>query len=148
LSEAERRFAFGWGVLLQLADDLQDLASDRERGFHTLFATAAAKGPLDDLTTQTLHFASAVMESMRALPDAAEHLKELLRKNSISLLITAAGEYGEFYSAAYLRQLERYSPLRFAFLRSRKQRVARWLGPDTDLIDELLCYSFSRRSNG
>jgi hypothetical protein len=148
LTEAEKRFAFGWGALLQLGDDLQDLASDRERGFHTLFSAAAAKEPLDDLTSQTLRFASAVMESMQALPNAAEYLKELLRKNSISLLITAAGEYSEFYSASYLRQLERYSPMRFSFLKSRKQRVTRWLRMDTGVMEELLCYSFSRRSNG
>jgi hypothetical protein len=146
LNEAESRFAFGWGVLLQLGDDLQDLGSDRERKFQTLFSTAAANGPLDGLTTGTLHFASAVMDSMQPLANAAEHLKELLRKNSISLLITAAGEYPEFFSNAYLRQLERYSPLRFAFLKSRKQRVARWLAADTSLIDELLHYSFSWRS--
>jgi hypothetical protein len=64
------------------------------------------------------------------------------------LLISAASEYSEFYSGSYLRRLERYSPLRFAFLKSRKDRVARWLSPDTGLMDELLCYSLSRRSNG
>jgi hypothetical protein len=149
LSEAERRFAFGWGVLLQLADDLQDLASDRQRGFHTLFSVAAAKGPLDDLTTRTLHFASAVMESMQALPGAPEHLKELLQKNSISLLITAAARYSDCYSAPYLRRLERSAPLRFGFLKSRKQRVTCWLGPDTEqLFENYFCYSLSRRSNG
>jgi hypothetical protein len=148
LNEAESRFAFGWGVLLQLGDDLQDLASDRERKFHTLFSTAAANGPLDGLTTRTLHFASAVMDSVQPLVNGAGHLEELLRKNSISLLITAAGEYPDFYSNAYLRQLERYLPLRFAFLKSRKERVARWLTADTFLLDELLHYSFSRRSNG
>ena len=148
LSEVERRFAFGWGVLLQLGDDLQDLASDREQGFHTLFSTAATQGPLDALTTQTLNFAGVVMDSMHPLALGAEHLKELLRKNSLSLLITAAAEYGEFYSGAYLRRLERYSPLRFAFLKSRKERVTRWLGPETCPIDDLLFYSLSRRSNG
>lgn len=148
LSSAEARFAFGWGVLLQLGDDLQDLASDRERGFHTLFSAAAAEGTLDDLTTRTLNFASAVMESMPPLPKDKDHLGELLRKNSVALLISAAGEYSEFYSGSYLRRLERYSPLRFAFLKSRKDRVARWLSPDTGLMDELLCYSLSRRSNG
>jgi hypothetical protein len=138
LSQEEMRFAFGWGVLLQLGDDLQDLTSDRERGFHTLFSRVAGKAPLDELTTRTLSFASRVLDSMDALPNGAEHLKELLRKNSISLLITAAGEYPELYRETYLRNLERYSPLRFAFLKNRKERAARWLGPDTRVAEELL----------
>ena len=146
LLEAEQRFAFGWGVLLQLGDDLQDLASDRERGSHTLFSTAAAKGTLDDLTTQTLRFAGAVIESLEALPKGAEHLKELLRKNSISLLITAAGEYSDFYSTDYLHELERYSPLRFSFLKSCKQRVAYWL--DDGRMERLLCYSLAISYSG
>ncbi len=138
LTEAERRFAFGWGVLLQLGDDLQDLESDRERGFHTVFSRAAGKAPLDELTTRALNFASHVMDSMDVLPNGPQHLKELLRKNSISLLVAAAGEYPELYSETYLQALERYSPLRFAFLKSRKERAARWLGPDTQLMEELL----------
>jgi hypothetical protein len=138
LSEAERHFAFGWGVLLQLGDDLQDLASDRDRGFHTLFSRAAGQGILDELTTRTLNFASRVMESMHTLPNGAEHLKQLLRRNSISLLTAAAGEYSELYSDTYLRKLESYSPLRFAFLKSRKERTARWLGADTRVVEELL----------
>ena len=140
LSEAEQRFAFGWGVLLQLGDDLQDLTSDREQGFHTLFS-AAANGSLDDLTSQTLRFAGAVIESLDALPNGAEHLKELLRKNSISLLITAAGEQSGYYSPAYLRELERYSPLRFDFLKSHKRRIASWL--DAGRMDQLLSLAIS-----
>jgi hypothetical protein len=143
LTKAERRFAFGWGVLLQLGDDLQDLKSDRERGFHTIFSRVAGKVPLDELTTRALWFASRVMGAMDGLPNGPEHLKELLRKNSISLLIAAAGEYPELYSETYLRELERYSPLRFAFLKSGKERAARWLGPDTQLIEELLFSSVS-----
>jgi hypothetical protein len=79
-----------------------------------------------------------VTESMHALPNGAEHLKELLRRNSISLLTTTAGEYNELYSDTYLRELERYSPLHFAFLKSRKERTARWLGADTRVIEKLL----------
>lgn len=138
LSEAEMHFAFGWGVLLQLGDDLQDLASDRECGFHTLFSRVAGEAPLDELTTRTLNFGSRVMESMHSLPNGAEHLKELLRRNSISLIIAAAGEYSARYSENFLRELECYSPLRFAFLKSRKERAARWLGPDKRVVEELL----------
>jgi hypothetical protein len=48
LSEDEHRFAFEWGVLLQLGDDLQDVREDMQRGSVTLFSRAAALGqPLD-----------------------------------------------------------------------------------------------------
>src|SRR5438270_9186091 len=56
LTESEATFAFNWGVLLQLADDLDDLPLDREHGFVNLFSQAAEQGPLDQLTNRTLNF--------------------------------------------------------------------------------------------
>jgi len=48
LDEAESRFAFHWGVLLQLGDDLQDLRDDMRRGSATLFTRAVRRRePLD-----------------------------------------------------------------------------------------------------
>ena len=65
--EAER-FAYFWGVFLQLADDLQDLLEDRGSGARTLFTEAAGREPLDVLTAKTLHFGITAMREMDALP--------------------------------------------------------------------------------
>ncbi|MBI3362357.1 MAG: class 1 isoprenoid biosynthesis enzyme, partial [Chloroflexi bacterium] len=46
LSPEQARFAFLWGVLLQLGDDLQDLTEDLDAGVLTLFTHAAARMPL------------------------------------------------------------------------------------------------------
>jgi hypothetical protein len=54
LTDAEARFAFDWGVLLQLGDDLQDVREDSGNGLRTVFSTAAANGPLDALTNRTI----------------------------------------------------------------------------------------------
>jgi hypothetical protein len=136
LSEAEARFAFRWGVLLQLGDDLQDLAADREGGFATVFSRAAGDKPLDPLLNQALRFAQGTMNLIDALP-AAGYLKELLKRNSISLLMRAAGDSGELFSRAYLAQLEAHSPLRFAFLQSRKEMVARRMGSRKGIFEAL-----------
>ena len=85
-------FAFDWGVLLQLADDLQDVQVDRKRGLLTLFSQAAKTGFLDEPTTRTLHFAHRVMAQLRAFPDpASATLKELIVSSSYSLLNTLRG---------------------------------------------------------
>jgi hypothetical protein len=138
LSEAEARFAFRWGVLLQLGDDLQDLAGDRERGFVTVFSQAAEREPLDTLLNRTLHFGQSTMDLMDALPGVAGYLKELLRRNSSSLLLRAAGDSGGLFSRAYLAELEAYSPLRFAFLQSRKERMALHRGSHARIFEALL----------
>jgi hypothetical protein len=136
--EAEARFAFRWGVLLQLGDDLQDLAGDRESGFVTVFSQAAELGPLDNLLNRTLHFGQSTMNLMDTLPRGAGYLKELLRRNSSSLLLRAAGDSGGLFSRAYLAELETHSPLRFAFLQSRKEQMACRLGSHSNIFEALL----------
>ena len=125
LSGEESRFAFEWGVLLQLGDDLQDIHEDLRRGSMTLFSMTAVSGkPLDSLAIQLLNFGEKVAYRMDSLPEATPRLKALLKISWRSLIIRAVAESHEFFSPAFLKQAERCSPFRFAFLRARKDRLA------------------------
>ncbi len=125
LSESEARFAFQWGVLLQLGDDLQDLQEDIRRGSLTLFSQAAAHGPLNALTNQLFHFAAKVMRDMDALENSTPTLNALLKESSRSLLVRAAADAPDFYTEPYLCELECYSPFGFRFLKKRQKQVVR-----------------------
>jgi len=138
LTEPEAGFAFNWGVLLQLGDDLQDVREDSGNGLRTVFSSAAAGGSLDALTNRTLHFALRVMTRMDELTGAPEGLKDLLRRSSISLVVRAAGALRELYSDAYIAELETYSPFRFAFLASRREKLARHKGRLAKLFEAFL----------
>jgi hypothetical protein len=138
LTDAEAGFAFDWGVLLQLGDDLQDVREDTGAGLRTVFSTAAAAGQLDALTNRTFHFALQVMARMEALTGAPEALKDLLRRSSISLVVRAAGALREHYSDAWIAEIETYSPFRFAFLGNRKERLARHKGRLAGLFEAFL----------
>lgn len=124
VTDEEARFAFGWGVVLQLADDLQDVQRDRARGIFTLFSKAAGYKVLDEVTSRTLGFAQTVM---RRLGDAAvpgsEILQELIQSSSRSIVIRSAGQASELFSRQYIADLEAYSPFRFGFLRERRAQL-------------------------
>jgi hypothetical protein len=125
LTEAESSFAFEWGVLLQLGDDLQDLREDMRRGSETLFALAAASGkPLDDAAIQLLRFSEHVGRRMNELPSGSLALKELLKMSWRSLITRAIADSHEFFSPGFVREAERCSPFRFDFLRRRSARLA------------------------
>lgn len=126
LSEGERRFAFDWGVLLQLGDDVQDVREDQARGAMTLFTRAIARGErLDALVTQLLHFAERVGAAMERLPEAADaSLTDLLRMSWRSLILMAMAESHEHFSAEFLREAEERSAFRFGFLRERREKLA------------------------
>jgi hypothetical protein len=125
LTQQEAQIAFDWGVLLQLGDDLQDLHEDLRRGSATLFTRAAAAGlPLEPLVTQLLNFSQAVGAELEGLPTGPATLKNLLRLSWRSLIVAAVANAPEFFSPVFLRELERSSPLRFAFLRARHKKLS------------------------
>jgi len=125
LSEEEARFAFEWGVLLQLGDDLQDVKDDLRRGSVTLFTRAAAAGqPLDALVLQLLNFSQHVADGMNRLPHGSSMLKDLLRMSWRSLILMAVADAPQFFTKNFLAELESRSAFRFEFLRNRNKNLA------------------------
>lgn len=126
LNEEQSRFAFEWGVLLQLGDDVQDVREDLRRGSITMFSHAAATGtPLDGLTTRLLQFAAHVGNSMDFLSHGSAVVKRLLKTSWRSLIVRAVADSSEFFSPAFVERAERHSPFRFQFLRERHEQIAR-----------------------
>lgn len=139
LTESESPISFDWGVLLQLGDDLQDVREDLRRGSATLFTRAIAAGyPLDSLVTQLLNFSEAVGSELENLPTGSATLKNLLRMSWRSLILAAVANLPEFFSPAFLRELEPSSPFRFAFLRARNKKMASRRGLYTTVFSALV----------
>lgn len=139
LSETESRFAFEWGVLLQLGDDLQDVREDMKRGSVTLFSRAAALGKLlDGLAAQLLNFSEVVETRMDYLPCGTKAFKDLLKMSWRALIIAAVANSHEFFSTEFLEEAERCSPFRFEFLRARQERLASRQGLYAMLFDAFL----------
>jgi hypothetical protein len=124
LTAQQNHFAFDWGVLLQLGDDLQDVYEDLERGSATLFTRAVHRDQaLDPLALQLLNFGDTVADSMDALPHGSATHKSLLRMSWRSLVLMAIAQAHEYFSPALLATLEPCSPFRFAFLRARRKKL-------------------------
>ena len=139
LGEEEARLAFDWGALLQLGDDLQDVREDLDRGSATLFTSAIAEGkPLDALVSRLLNFIDCVGGELDHFPGGSATLKDLVVMSWRSLVIAAVAHASEFFSPAFLRELERFSPFRFRFLRARNKKLASRQGIFTAAFDALI----------
>jgi hypothetical protein len=126
LEEAEEQFAFDWGVLLQLGDDLQDVIEDRKHGSQTLFTHRIHHGQqLDAVTRQLLLFSECIATQAEQLPHGSQVLRDLLRQSWRSLIVGAVAEAREFYSKSFVAEMEAWSPVGFAFLHSRKKKMLR-----------------------
>lgn len=123
-AQEEIRFAFEWGVLLQLGDDLQDIEEDFRRGSTSLFTRAVETGkPLDGLVMQLLNLSQYVADQMDHL-HGSPMLKHLLRMSWRSLILTAVARSQQYFSPMFIAALEPHSMFCFDFLKSRNQNLA------------------------
>jgi hypothetical protein len=120
LSAAEADFMFGYGALLQLMDDLQDVLDDRANRHATIFARTAAAGLLDRVVSRLWSFGQAVLwSSGRFEAQRFKPVKRLIEQSCRLLLLQAAARNRSFYSAHFAAELEACSQFRFSFMRER-----------------------------
>jgi hypothetical protein len=123
---AQERFAFGYGVVLQLLDDLQDVAVDASAGHQTLFTLAAQQETLDDLTARLVAFTDVVLHEHRLQAGAGTaDCLDLIRRNCHSMLAGVIADNPAMFSRRFRRSIERQWPLSFRGMRRLRRRAQR-----------------------
>ncbi len=124
----EERFAFGYGVFLQLLDDLQDVETDLASRHETLFTRAARRGPLDEITARLAGFIDTVLlRNGRFDGPAFTDRQDLIRRNCLALLVASVADHPARFSRRFRRHLARQWPVSFqAYRRLRRRALARW----------------------
>lgn len=124
LSDIQIDFTFGYGVLLQLCDDLQDTKQDLKNGHMTIFSQTAEKWPLDEITNALFHFSGKLLDSDRAfLSKPGNEMKAFLKKNIVSLLLEAISQNSNLYSRGYIRSIQKYYPFRMTYTKKLYQKI-------------------------
>lgn len=126
LAPEEAEFLFGYGVALQLLDDLQDATEDRANGHRTLFSIAAGRTPLDALTSRLARFTARVLGATDRF-EAPEWpvIAGLMRGNCPLLLLQAVADQQSLFRPSYVRRMERHFPVRYGALPRLERRARR-----------------------
>lgn len=138
LGPADEDFCFGFGTVLQLADDLQDLAEDARQGQRTLFSAAAGEGRPDDLVLRLESYLEAVLDrarrgaspSRRALCDAIGGGLALMFRESVV-------KRPRGFSRSFVRRARRSFPVRFSYLKKLRRKLGGTLPPGCDRLSDL-----------
>lgn len=119
LTRQQEQALFGYGVYLQLLDDIQDINEDLKAGTRTMFSHSETK-ILDEYVSQTIHFGRTVLKEMECFEgkEMTTFLR-LMNRSIETMIIESAGMSPAYYSEKYLQELEKYSPMRFEFVRNR-----------------------------
>ncbi len=121
--DAVEKFLFGYGIWLQLFDDIQDLAEDAEAGTRTLFTQAEDPGQRSRLVNRTFHFGRRVMEEVIRCPsEIRERFGEVILYSIETMLIQSVGLNPGWFPAAYSAALEVHSPVSFRYLLAQQKK--------------------------
>lgn len=117
LSTEMAKFSFGFGAALQLIDDLQDLDVDGQHGHETIFSGVDGPVDLERRTNRLFAFVRDVLSvSATLFPAEGRELSEVSRSSCYLLMFESIARLAQRYRPEYMRELERFSPLRFDYL--------------------------------
>lgn len=117
LAEEEAAFFFGYGVLLQICDDLQDGKKDLQDQHMTIISQLNKKWYLDNVTNKLINFTYELLEDMDIFScENKNDLKSLISKNCINLILFAVAKNKKMYSRRYFKQIEQFFPYRTRYM--------------------------------
>lgn len=126
LLKEEAIFMFGYGVFLQLIDDLQDVKVDLENQHMTVFSQIAGKWPLDTLVNKLFWFIESVLESCDDFVSKDSlKLKKVIHNSCIIMILEAIANNKKMFTRNYIREIEKISMFRFAYYKKLKKKFQR-----------------------
>lgn len=122
LTHQQEKALFGYGIYLQLLDDIQDMKEDADANTNTM-CSALGKRNLSEFVNRTIHFGRVALEEMKCF-DATnvEVFLNLMNRSIETMAIESVGLNESGFSNDYLLEMERFSPLHFDFVRQKKSQ--------------------------
>lgn len=124
LTSTEAEGCFGYGVVLQLIDDLQDLDEDMAAGRSTLFSRALGVGTLDSATTRLSNYSHTMLSRFGACSKDRENgLEDVISRSCQALIMESISRHSSRYSSGYLTGIEEWVPVRLSYLGHLRERM-------------------------
>jgi hypothetical protein len=124
LEPSEQDALFGYGVLLQLIDDLHDVDEDVIAGHSTPFSRAAGKERLDRITNRLFNFSRPVVGVLNKKPTMREgRFGGFIEQSVTAFIMEAVARHQTLYSDAYLSAIEDFSPFQLSYFGAIRGRL-------------------------
>lgn len=120
MTAEQEQALFGYGVYLQLLDDIQDVKEDANADTKTMFSCLDKKD-LGAFVNQTINFGRTTLYEMQCFEGTKNSdFLALMNRSIETMIIESVGINHSWYSPAYLTELEKYSPLHFEFVLKKR----------------------------
>lgn len=120
LPKEQEQALFGYGIYLQLLDDIQDIKEDEQANTKTMFSGLSEK-ELPQMINKTIHFGRQTLNEMQCFPGLKnKRFLDLMNKSIETMTIESVGLNNNYYSAEFIDRLEKHSPLHFSFIHEKR----------------------------
>jgi hypothetical protein len=119
----EADFLYGFGVFLQLIDDLSDIDENTKSKQMTIFSQTAKRWPLDKLVNRLYWFMIKTLDSSNCFCTDSFKLKKIIESSCIFLIIDSISKYKKMFSREYIKEINKYSVFRFPYRKKFKKKV-------------------------
>lgn len=124
VSETLCKFAYGYGVLLQFCDDLQDTLKDSETNSMTIFSQLHSKWDLDIITNKLFNYIDEVL-SYNSDFISNSSINPFVKKNIEFLILEAIAQNNKDYSKEYIKKITPYFPFRLRYLKKLYKKLSK-----------------------
>jgi hypothetical protein len=122
LTKEQERALMGYGIYLQLLDDIQDAKEDAEAETTTACSKLTGE-PMQRFVNRTILFGRTALEKMKNFGLNKNNVfLNLMNKSIETMIIESVGLNNTGYSPQYLSILEKHSPLHFEFVRQKRSK--------------------------
>jgi len=122
LSREQEQALFGYGIYLQLLDDIQDVKEDIDAETKTIFSGLESENT-GAFVNRTFHFGRTALDEMKCFNSTnIDSFLSLMNRSIETMIIESAGLNNSWYDEKYLAKLDNYSPLHFEFVRQKRSQ--------------------------
>jgi len=122
LTREQEQALFGYGVYLQLLDDIQDVKEDADASTKTMYSCISSDS-LGAFVNKTIHFGRRALDEMKCFErQGNDNFIDLMNRSIEAMTIESVGLHPSSYTNDYLDEIERYSPISFAFVRRKREQ--------------------------
>lgn len=126
LDENMFEFAFGFGFVLQLIDDLQDTKCDKQNNHFTIFSRINRGEKFDELASNLISFVMGAIDFKKASDsEYINDIEKLITENCILMIFEAVSKNKKCYTKKYLKFAQEHSALSFNFFAKVNKKIAR-----------------------
>ncbi|MGO0881762.1 flagellar protein FliS [Clostridioides difficile] len=122
MTKEEIEFCIGYGFLLQISDDLQDIKEDLKYNHKTIMTEMSKEGLLDEVANKLINFTIELIDSFK-INNRSEAITDMIKNDCLMLILFSIAYNTEFFSVEYIKKIERFLPYTISYSLEIKEKM-------------------------